>query len=65
MKGVIKMQQKQTIEFATVVKDGVVQKVGKSTMLQPKPNFKGGYIKWYQDKVKARGHKPTSRNPLP
>lgn len=45
--------QKQTIEFATVVKNGVVQKVGKSTILQPKPNFKGGTVKWYEDKKKA------------
>ena len=43
----------QTIQFATVTKNGVVQKVGKSTILQPKTNFKGGSIKWYEDKKKA------------
>ena len=43
----------QTIQFATVTKNGVVQKVGKSTILQPKPNFKGGSIQWYEDKKKA------------
>ena len=43
----------QTIQFATVIKNGVVQKVGKSTILQPKTNFKGGSIKWYEDKKKA------------
>lgn len=43
----------QTIQFATVTKNGVVQKVGKSTILQPKTNFKGGSIKWNEDKKKA------------
>lgn len=42
----------QKIQFATVTKNGVVQKVGKSTILQPKTNFKGGSIKWYEDKKK-------------
>ena len=42
----------QTIQFATITKNGVVQKVGKSTILQPKTNFKGGSIKWYEDKKK-------------
>ena len=43
----------QTIQFATVTKNGVVQKVGKSTILQPKTNFKGGSIKWYEDNKKV------------
>lgn len=44
----------QTIQFATVTKNGVVQKVGKSTiLLQPKTNFKGGSINWYEDKKKV------------
>ena len=43
----------QTIQFATVTKNGVVQKVGKSTILQPKTNFKGGSTKWYEDKKKV------------
>lgn len=43
----------QTIQFATVTKNGVVQKVGRSTIVQPKINFKGGSIKWYEDKKKA------------
>lgn len=43
---------KQTIQFATVVKDGVIQKIGKSTIYQPKTNFKGGSVKWYEDKSK-------------
>ena len=43
----------QTIQFATVTKNGVVQKVGRSTIVQPKINFKCGSIKWYEDKKKA------------
>lgn len=43
----------QTIQFATVTKNGVVQKVGRSTIVQSKTNFKGGSIKWYEDKKKA------------
>ena len=43
----------QTIQFATVTKNSVVQKVGRSTIVQPKINFKGGSIKWYEDKKKA------------
>lgn len=49
--------QKQTAEFATVVKGGVVEKIGKGSVLIPKTNFKGGSIKWYEDKIK----KPTKQ----
>lgn len=45
--------QTQTVQFAVVTKNGVVQKVGKSTISQPKNNCKGGSIKWYEDKKKA------------
>lgn len=45
---------KQTIQFSTVTKDGVVQKIGKSSILQPKTNFKGGSIKWYEDRPKQK-----------
>lgn len=34
----------QTIQFATVTQNGVVKKVGKSIILQPKTNFKGGSV---------------------
>lgn len=50
--------QTQTIEFAVESKNGVVQRVGKSTILQPKINFKGSSIKWYEDKPK-KGVKKT------
>lgn len=41
--------EKQTIQFATVTENGAVTKIGKSTVLQPKTNFKGGSIKWADD----------------
>lgn len=49
------MQKKQTMQFA-VVKDskGVIQQIGKGAILQPKPNFKGGSIKWYEDKPRQK-----------
>ena len=44
---------KQTVNFAVQTdKSGVVQTVGKSFVLQPKTQFKGGEIRWYEDKLK-------------
>ena len=51
-----KRMQKQTIQFAVQSNNGVVQRVGKSTILQPKTNFKGGSIKWYEDKPKQKSN---------
>ena len=41
--------QKQTIQFATVTKNGVVQKVGKSMILQPAIKYDGRSTKWFDD----------------
>lgn len=43
---------KETVEFVTITKNGVVEQIGKSTITQPEINFKGGSVKWYQDKPK-------------
>ena len=40
--------QKQTVEFAVKKTNGVVQ-VGKSEILQPKTDFKGKGVKWFDD----------------
>lgn len=40
---------KKEVEFAVVTKSGVVTKIGKSQIYQPKTNFKGGEIKWFDD----------------
>ena len=44
---------KQTMYFATVKKNGVITKIGRSTILQPKTNFKGEpTVKWHKDTKK-------------
>lgn len=45
--------QKQTIQFAVETKNNIVQRVGKSTIYQPKINYNGKGIKWYEDKKKV------------
>ena len=44
--------QKQTIQFAVESKSGVIQRIGRSSVYVPNTNFKGGSIKWYEDKPK-------------
>lgn len=41
--------KKQTVEFATVTEKGVVTKIGRSSILTPKTNFKGGKVPWFDD----------------
>ena len=41
--------KKQTTEFTTVSKNGAVIQVGRSTIMQPTVNFKGGSIPWFDD----------------
>ena len=44
--------QKQTLAIAVETKNGIVQRIGKSAIFTPKPNFGGGSIKWYVDRPK-------------
>ena len=44
---------KTAVQFATVTEKGVVKQIGRSVVLAPKPNFKGGSIKWAQDIYKS------------
>lgn len=44
--------QKQTVEFATTRKNGIITRIGRTGINQPKTNFGGGSIKWYEDKPK-------------
>lgn len=46
------MMKKQTIPFAVVKKDGIIQQIGKSSVPIPPIHFKGGHIKWYEDTKK-------------
>lgn len=43
---------KQTVEFATIRKNGIITKIGRTSINQPKTNFKGGSVQWYPDKLK-------------
>ena len=47
--------KKQTLQFATVTENGVVTRIGRSVVLQPKTDFKGGSVKWYEYKLKKVG----------
>lgn len=44
--------QKQTIEFATTRKDGIITRIGRTGINQPRTNFKGGSVRFYEDKPK-------------
>ena len=46
--------QKQTLAIAVETKDGAVQRIGRSAILTPKPNFGGGSVKWYVDRPKEK-----------
>ncbi len=46
--------QKQTLEFATVRKNGNVTRIGRASINQPKTNFKGGSVKWLEDRPKQK-----------
>ena len=41
--------KKQTAHFATVTKDGTIQKVGRSVIYEPKTNFNKKGIQWYDE----------------
>ena len=45
---------KQTVQFAVTRNNGTITRVGRTEILQPKPNFKGGSVKWYEDKAKQK-----------
>ena len=45
--------QKQTVEFSVKSDDGIITRIGRTSILQPKTNSKGGSIKWYEDKLKT------------
>lgn len=41
--------QKQTMQFTTVTKAGVVQKVGNSAIYHPQIQYDGRKTKWFDD----------------
>jgi len=51
--------QKVKADFVVETKDGIVTRVGKSSVVIPGTNFGGGSIKWYEDNLKRyfpKGH---------
>lgn len=49
--------KKNEIQFAIKTNNGVVTAIGKSFILQPKTEYKGSGIKWYEDKKPADAQK--------
>ena len=50
------MQKRQTMQFAVVKDSKEIKQIGRSSLLQPKANFKGDpdSIKWYPDRPKKK-----------
>ena len=46
--------QTQTVEFAVTRNNGNITKIGRTSIPQPKTNFKGCSIKWHEDKPKQK-----------
>ena len=51
---------KHISSFAVETKNGVVQKVGRSTIYQPKTNYNGKGIKWFDDSKLLKDHNSES-----
>lgn len=47
--------KRQLVNFAVQTdKHGVIQKIGRSVIDQPKVNFKGASVKWFNDSLLVR-----------
>lgn len=44
--------RKQTVEFATIRKNGIITKIGRTGINQSRTNFNGGSVRFYEDKRK-------------
>lgn len=49
--------QKQTTQFIVETKDGVIQKISKSSILHPKTKYQGKGTKWFDDTKLLKGKK--------
>ena len=45
---------RQTVEFAVTRNKGSITRIGRTSIPQPKTNFKGGKVKRYKDKPKEK-----------
>ena len=46
--------RKQTVEFATTRKNGIITGIGRTGINQPKTNFNGGSVRFYEDDTKQK-----------
>lgn len=46
--------KRQTVEFEFKKQNRATANMGRATVYQPKTNFKGGSVKWYEDKPKKK-----------
>ena len=46
---------RQTVQFAVTRNNGNITRIGRTSILQPKTSFKGGFVRFYRDKPKATG----------
>lgn len=44
-----------TAQFAVETRNGIVTRIGKSFIITPKSQFRGGGVKWFDDKKLIRG----------
>ena len=42
--------KREIVDFSIKVENGVVKEIGKSYVAMPEVHFKGGSIKWYEEK---------------
>lgn len=55
--------KKETVEFMVETKNGVVDRIGKSSISNPKTNFDHKGIKWFDDS-KLQRKNPEQKNPV-
>ncbi len=46
--------QTQTVQFAVIRKNGNITRIGRTSIAQPIPDFKGGTVRYYEDKPKEK-----------
>lgn len=49
--------KKQTMQYAVETKNGIVQKIGKSTIYQPKIQYNQKKTKWFDDNILLKTNK--------
>lgn len=53
--------KKEQTDFRVKVENGVVKEIGRSYVAMPEVRFKGGFVKWYEDKVFNLGTLQTGK----